>query len=67
MIQNSGDKPTKWAVNISPPFQTNLKEGFLEENKCQQITFTFLPTKARVYRDTATISWDGEIERQINL
>jgi hydrocephalus-inducing protein len=30
IISNIGEKPTKWAIEVNPPFYTDRTEGFLE-------------------------------------
>lgn len=59
IIRNIGEKPTKWALQLPPNFDSNKKEGVLEQQKNEQLIVTFFPTEAKVYKCEALLKYDN--------
>ena len=59
LIRNTGEKTTRWFLNLPSPFDTNKKDGFLESGKHEQIIVRFHPTESKEYNVEGTFSYDN--------
>jgi len=67
LLRNIGEKSTKWKILTNPPFSVDNNEGFIEENKTDQVIVTFLPTESNIYPDYLILQYDVNLKATVPI
>ncbi|KAJ3029566.1 UNVERIFIED_CONTAM: hypothetical protein HDU68_011780 [Siphonaria sp. JEL0065] len=63
-IRNIGNRPAKFVMDVSPPFEANPDSGFLDVKKNMQVDIHFKPETAGSFTKDLLVKYDtGEIMR----
>jgi len=67
MLKNVGDKATKFLLRTNPPFNVDLKEGFLEVGGSKLVTVSYLPTKIKNFSESLLVELESGQVKSISL
>jgi len=67
MLKNVGDKATKFLLRTNPPFNVDIKEGFLEVGGSKLITVSYLPTKIKIFNETLQVELESGQVKKVSL